>query len=414
MMSNKGFDSDRRNDAVPVADLRVSTASSSGAGNEGVSSGSTDSGDARASEDVENAGGMDLDRGASLVSDSSAEGRVPEANSKEGSDYKFSAIRNEDRKLNAEGKKLSSEVAPSIVDLEDKGGTELIQGFGNSKIDVGHGKIAERSNGTERNSAISEYDLMLSKFDDFAANGKCWTVGLGYEMGDMVWGKVKSHPWWPGHIFNEAFATTTVQRSKKDGHILVAFFGDSSYGWFEPSDLVPFDPNFCEKSQQTNLRSFIKAVEEAVDELSRRCALGLLCRCRQMDNFRPLSHEGFFEVDLNDNEKNFIYTASQIKKARESFHPRETLAFAKKLALTPMSGDYGNINFIKNRASALAYRKAVFAPHDPTYAEAFGAHVPKHLQQVQPMTQPSKQPQRGNIYHLTIVHIILKPYLMEC
>nr|GMD46877.1 Histone-lysine N-methyltransferase [Ipomoea batatas] len=377
-MSNKGFDSDRRNDAVAVPDLRASTASSSGAVNDGVSSVSAHSGDARASEDVENAGGMDLDRGVSLVSDDSA-------------------IRNEDRKLNAERKKLGSEVVSSVVNLEDKGGTELIRGFGNSIIDVGHSKIAERSNGTERNSVVYEYDLMLSKFDDFAANGRRWTVGLGFEMGDMVWGKVKSHPWWPGHIFNEAFATTTVQRSRRDDHILVAFFGDSSYGWFEPSDLVPFDSNFHEKSQQTNLRSFTKAVEEAVEELSRRCALGLLCRCRQADNFRPLSDEGSFQVDLSDTETNFIYTASQIKKARENFHPRETLTFAKKLALTPMSCDYGNINFIKNRATAIAYRKAVFAPHDPTYAEAFGAHVPKHLQQTQSTAQPSKGPQRASL-----------------
>ncbi|XP_019187651.1 PREDICTED: uncharacterized protein LOC109182070 [Ipomoea nil] len=369
VMSNKGFDSDRRNDAVAVPDLRASTASSSAAVNGEVSSVSTHSGDAKASEDVENGGGMDLDRGVSLVSDDSA-------------------IRNEDRKLNAEeGKELGSEV----VNLEDKGGTELIHGFGNSIIDD------ERSNGTEGNSVVSEYDLMLSKFDDFAANGRRWTVGLGFEMGDMVWGKVKSHPWWPGHIFNEAFATTSVQRSRKDDHILVAFFGDSSYGWFEPADLVPFDSNFHEKSQQTNSRSFAKAVEEAVEELSRRCALGLLCRCsRQVDSFRPLpDDEGFFKVDLSDTDTNFVYTASQIKKARESFHPRETLTFAKKLALTPMSGDYGNINFIKNRATALAYRKAVFAPHDPTYAEAFGAHVPKHLQQSQ--SKPSKEPQRASL-----------------
>ncbi|RAL52602.1 hypothetical protein DM860_007370 [Cuscuta australis] len=347
VMSSKGFDSDRRNDADHVTDLRASIASSSGAGNGAVVSISTGSGEPQGFEDAVNGGS----RSACSVGGNLPEARAPPADSKESSHHQFVSMKCEGR-LNAERKNMGSVAASKSSNLE--------------------------------------YDMMLSKFDDFAAKGKPWAVGWGYEMGDMVWGKVKSHPWWPGHIFHEAFATTSVRRSKRDGHILVAFFGDSSYGWFEPSELVPFDSNFHDKSQQTNLRSFTKAVEEAVEELSRRCALGLICRCRSVDNFRPSSAEGFFEVDLNENESNFIYSASQIKKARESFHPRETLAFARKLALTPMSGDSGNITFIKNKAIALAYRKAVFAPHDPTYAEAFGAHVTKNLQLMQPVSQPSR------------------------
>ncbi|KAG0451892.1 hypothetical protein HPP92_011020 [Vanilla planifolia] len=66
----------------------------------------------------------------------------------------------------------------------------------------------------------------------------------GFRTGDMVWGKVKSHPWWPGHIFNEAFASPSVRRTKREGHVLVAFFGDSSYGWFDPAELIPFEPYF--------------------------------------------------------------------------------------------------------------------------------------------------------------------------
>ncbi|KAG0451845.1 hypothetical protein HPP92_026264 [Vanilla planifolia] len=36
----------------------------------------------------------------------------------------------------------------------------------------------------------------------------------GFRTGDMVWGKVKSHPWWPGHIFNEAFASLLCEEQK--------------------------------------------------------------------------------------------------------------------------------------------------------------------------------------------------------
>ncbi|CAI9778717.1 unnamed protein product [Fraxinus pennsylvanica] len=72
----------------------------------------------------------------------------------------------------------------------------------------------------------ADYDSLLSGFDEFVANGNGEAVGNGYQVGDMVWGKVKSHPWWPGFIHNEAFATPSVRRTKHEGHVLVAFFGD--------------------------------------------------------------------------------------------------------------------------------------------------------------------------------------------
>ena len=51
--------------------------------------------------------------------------------------------------------------------------------------------------------------------------------------------------------------------------MLVAFFRDSSYRWFDPAELIPFDRHFMEKSQQTNSRTFVKAVEVVIDEIAR-------------------------------------------------------------------------------------------------------------------------------------------------
>lgn len=243
------------------------------------------------------------------------------------------------------------------------------------------------------------YDSMLSMFDEFAAGGgveggsvgPSKPVGYGYEIGDMVWGKVKSHPWWPGHIYSEQFASPSVRRSKREGHVLVAFFGDSSYGWFDPAELVPFDSNYEEKSRQIASKSFLKAVEEAVDELSRRRGLGLACRCRNAYNFRPTDVEGYFAVDVGDYEPGAVYSTTQIKKARESFHPREALAFMKQLALAPTSVEHGDINFIKNKATVLAYRKAVFEEYDETYAQAFG------YQPVRPSPRPPQENAPGKI-----------------
>ncbi|KAG9443762.1 hypothetical protein H6P81_015102 [Aristolochia fimbriata] len=194
----------------------------------------------------------------------------------------------------------------------------------------------------------------------------------GFQPGDMVWGKVKSHPWWPGHIFYEAFASNPVRRTKRVGHVLVAFFGDSSYGWFDPAELVPFEPHYAEKSHQTNSRNFLKAVEEAMDETRRRQALGLACRCRKPFNFRPTNVNDYVVVDVDDYEPGGIYSTEQIKNARDSFSPSETLAFMQELALGPRNTEQRSIDWIKNMARLRAFRKAVFEEFDDTYAQAFG------------------------------------------
>ncbi|KAH9608665.1 hypothetical protein KSS87_014357 [Heliosperma pusillum] len=218
-------------------------------------------------------------------------------------------------------------------------------------------------------------------------------LGTEFEMGDMVWGKVKSHPWWPGHLFNEAFASTSVRRTRSDGHILVAFFGDSSYGWFDPDELVPYDPHYAEKSQQTTSRNFVRAVEESVDEASRRSALALCCYCRNPYNFRPTDVPGYLSVDIVDFEPGTVYSVSQIQKARDSFRPAETLSFIQQLAAAPMSSDRSkSLDFIKLKSTALAYRRSTFEEFDETYAEAFG-HKP-----VRPKLPPGstgKEPSRA-------------------
>ncbi|WOL03321.1 hypothetical protein Cni_G12041 [Canna indica] len=194
----------------------------------------------------------------------------------------------------------------------------------------------------------------------------------GFELGDMVWGRVKSHPWWPGQIFNEAFASSSVRRSRRDGHVLVAFFGDSSYGWFDPAELIPFDPHYDEKSRQTTLRLFVKAVEEAADETSRREALALTCYCWNKTNFRPSPVPGYFSVDVPGFEPGGIYSSKQISSARDKFVPEKALSFVQHAALDPLMDDIAGVDRIKSIAILLAYRRAVFEEFDDTYAQAFG------------------------------------------
>ncbi|CAL5415607.1 unnamed protein product [Camellia sinensis] len=194
----------------------------------------------------------------------------------------------------------------------------------------------------------------------------------GYEVGDMVWGKVKSHPWWPGQIFDEALASPSICHAEKEGQVLVAFYGDGTYGWLEPGRLIPFDFHSTEKSKQTDTPEFLTAVEEAVDEVKRRAALGLSCRCRKPNIFRPKSVEGFFEVDVSGFQPGGLYSKKQIERARDAFQPSKTLSFVKQLALMPQDDVQRNVEWTNNVALVLAYRRAVFEEFDETYAQAFG------------------------------------------
>lgn len=210
----------------------------------------------------------------------------------------------------------------------------------------------------------------------------------GFEVGDMVWGKVKSHPWWPGHVYSEDLATPSVRRSKKDGLLLVAFFGDSSYGWFDSSELMPFDSNFAEKSLQTNSKTFVKALEEAIDEVRRRSALGLSCMCRNEQNFRKTDAQGFVAVDVVDYEPGAVYSINTIRKARESFQPRLALDFVRELALEP-TDEHDDIDFIKNKAIVMSYRRAVY------YDQAFGGDIIRPLPGSIQVSTSGKKPSKG-------------------
>uniref|UniRef100_A0A1J3KAI8 Putative oxidoreductase GLYR1 n=1 Tax=Noccaea caerulescens TaxID=107243 RepID=A0A1J3KAI8_NOCCA len=239
--------------------------------------------------------------------------------------------------------------------------------------------LKEENRGDLEKHAVSDYKSLLSEFDDYVASEKMGdgsgvsrALSYGFEVGDLVWGKVKSHPWWPGHIFNEAFASPSVRRMRRMDHVLVAFFGDSSYGWFDPAELIPFEPHLEEKSQQTVSKHFLRAVEEATDEASRRSALGLTCKCRNPYNFRPTNVQDYFAVDVPDYELQSVYSAEQIQKSRDKFSPVETLSFVKQLALAPLECDSDSLKFLKKKAVVSAFRKAVFEEFDETYGQAFG------------------------------------------
>ncbi|KAK1370691.1 PWWP domain-containing protein [Heracleum sosnowskyi] len=278
------------------------------------------------------------------------------------------------------------------VELSDKVGVgsevEKSKVFSGGNVESGRVELSDVED--EGLSSVKKGNNDKSKEVCGSGFGKTERTGSFYDVGDLVWGKVKSHPWWPGQVYSEELASVAVRRSKTEGYVLVAFFGDSSYGWFDPSELVPFDSHYAEKSQQTSLRTFVKAVEEAVDEASRRCSLGLACRCRNVYNFRPTTVSGYLSVDVGDFENGSVYCVDQIRKSRDDFRPMEMLDFVNQLALSSVNVEHEAIDFVKNKATALAYRKAVYEEFDETYAQAFGHEPQRPSRGQQDLNQPPK------------------------
>lgn len=279
---------------------------------------------------------------------------------------------------------LGEDVDRIDVDVEVKRGKDFGGGNGESgRMELSDSVVRKGEKGKEKRMKRIE---KVDKFDVFERS-----EGNEFEIGDLVWGKVKSHPWWPGQIYNEKLASREVCRMKTAGYVLVAFFGDCSYGWFDPAELVRFESSYAEKSRQMSSRTFVKAVEEAVDEASRRRTLGLACRCRNLYNFRPTTVEGYFSVDIGEYESGSVYSVDQIRRSRDDFKPTEVLDFVNQLALSPKKVKHDAIDFVKNKATALAYRKAVYEEFDETYAQAFG-YEPEHPSRgrTQGLNQPPK------------------------
>jgi DNA (cytosine-5)-methyltransferase 3A len=208
-----------------------------------------------------------------------------------------------------------------------------------------------------------------------------WTPSFG----DMVWGKVKSHPWWPGHVYSITLSDDPeVHRGHRHGLVLVAFFGDGSYGWFEPHELVRFEDHFVEKTSQGGSRTFPAAVAESLDEIARRSALALLCPCRGPDTFRPHKEDaGILLVNVPGFDSNAEYLPDQVTAARDKFVPQTMLDFLQSAAVGQRDAAETaarTLPGIEMAAMLMAYRRTRFEKYDLTYAESFGVEPKKALE----------------------------------
>lgn len=154
--------------------------------------------------------------------------------------------------------------------------------------------------------------------------------GHEFSVGDFVWGKVKSHPWWPGQIFDPSYASDYAAKIKPKDRLLVAYFGDGTFAWCQPSQLKPFEENFVEMSKQSSSKVFLNAVQQAVDEIGRLLELKMTCSCVPKENRNGLSQPSV--VNSGIKEGVIVPEGGIGKLSAVTFEPEELLAGLKRTA----------------------------------------------------------------------------------
>ncbi|KAI3812516.1 hypothetical protein L1987_17226 [Smallanthus sonchifolius] len=164
-----------------------------------------------------------------------------------------------------------------------------------------------------------------------------------------------------GNVFNpnegDGNCCTKTQKSKKEGFLLVSFFGDDTYKWLDPEKLTPFESNYNLYCNGSRSRLFVKAVNEAVYEVSYLAAVGLTCPCSFFTHYRPAPLKDLLEVDIDGYKLGGAFTVKQIERFRQEFKQIETHSFIQQLALDS-TDVYQDLNHSKEVARVLSFRKA--------------------------------------------------------
>jgi hypothetical protein len=155
----------------------------------------------------------------------------------------------------------------------------------------------------------------------------------GFAPPQMVWCKVRSHPWWPAQVFDAADASEDALRHAKSGGgaPLVAYFWDKTFAWSDPSMLLPFRANFPRLAGQNTVFNYVSAVDAALEEVERRVEAGLSCPCfpnakKRQEVQNSGIREGAYGAVVDD-----VYM-------RDTFRAQPFLEYISALGRNPLAG----------------------------------------------------------------------------
>eukprot|EP01018_Ginkgo_biloba_P024705 Gb_11632 [translate_table: standard] len=171
-----------------------------------------------------------------------------------------------------------------------------------------------------------------------------------FSVGDLVWGKVKYHPWWPGQVFDPLDSSDFARKRQKKGRLLVAYFGDQTFAWCEESQLKPFQQNYKEMAKQSTAKPFCNAVKNALDELARRVEFGLTCSCLSKQTHSRLGSKATINTGIREGA--VFNNHREVSLVVTALEPRKLLAYVRDLAESPFTSGTLEITMARAQVSA--------------------------------------------------------------
>ncbi|KAM0038143.1 putative non-specific serine/threonine protein kinase [Helianthus debilis subsp. tardiflorus] len=176
-----------------------------------------------------------------------------------------------------------------------------------------------------------------------------------FSVSDLVWGKVRSHPWWPGQIIDPSNASKKAMKYYKKDSFLVAYFGDHSFAWNSSSVLKPFRANFSQLEKQTDTEIFKIAANCALEEVSRRVELGLACSCVPKEIYKTIEYQVIENAGVKkQSEKR---RGKDESASVSSFEPDKLVDYVRLLAQFPAQGGKLDLAITKAQLSSYSHYK---------------------------------------------------------
>ncbi|ORX51496.1 Tudor/PWWP/MBT [Piromyces finnis] len=88
-----------------------------------------------------------------------------------------------------------------------------------------------------------------------------------FKVGEIVWTKLRGHPWWPSRIEDEETIPKNVlsQKPRNGNSIPVMFFGSRDYAWVSNEAIKSYEEHKKDFIKKKNTALFDKAVQQAND-----------------------------------------------------------------------------------------------------------------------------------------------------
>ncbi|ONK67833.1 uncharacterized protein A4U43_C05F4260 [Asparagus officinalis] len=243
---------------------------------------------------------------------------------------------------------LEGSNAPPVKTLEDN----------KPVTDVGNESQNQNGNCKQEELGGSVNGVETVKKDDSFIE----TKETKFYVGDLVWGQVSGCAWWPGQIFDSKCASKMaltnlayVQRmsgGNTEDLFLVAFFGDRTFAWLPESQLKHLQENFSKMVKKSRAVSFVKGVDEILEEVSTHVKLGMTCECFVDETYTDLKKE---RVDNSGIRRRTSRPPVDRSIIVNTFQPNSLLEQLRVYAQCPL-GQFNRLELKKTVAQLKAFK----------------------------------------------------------